>query len=61
MIDNCCTLPTITAQYYPQNRDIMSKCKHFKIPSSTLVETGNGLISPLGLLIVPFEIEGKNY
>ena len=37
MIDNGCTLPFITVQYYQQHKDTMSKCKHSKVSSSTVV------------------------
>ena len=58
MIDDSCTLLVIATQYYQQNRHRMSKCKHMKVLSSTLIAVGNGLITPLGLVIVPFEIDG---
>ena len=36
----------------------MSKHKHFKVQSSALGRTGNGPITPLGVVILPLEIEG---
>ena len=36
----------------------MSECKHLEVLSSILVRADNGPITPLSLIIFPFEIDG---
>ena len=52
------TVPLVSAQYYKQNKHVISKCKHLNVLSFTLVRTGNDKVIPLGLVIVPFDING---